>query len=216
MMKFLKELFKKESELYSIEKNSVLINKEVFSLIVKTEKILDELKNYLDSGKVSFKDAKLAEFENSLINMKSKIDSLRLDVQRILEIELKNKDYILLNDDFYLKDKFSRIDTMSQIIDELLDLINERPAVSELKEMTSYLYSKMNSLADSVNNIITDDKYLEDVYSRLRNLWCFYLWFVLRRVLFCVRNQLFFLLRFFLVIMFLLILVLCFFRLWNC
>ncbi|MCC7574338.1 hypothetical protein KO361_02000 [Candidatus Woesearchaeota archaeon] len=169
-MKFLKELFKKESELYSIEKNSVLINKEVFSLIVKTEKILDELKNYLDSGKVSFKDAKLAEFENSLINMKSKIDSLRLDVQRILEIELKNKDYILLNDDFYLKDKFSRIDTMSQIIDELLDLINERPAVSELKEMTSYLYSKMNSLADSVNNIITDDKYLEDVYSRLRNL----------------------------------------------
>jgi hypothetical protein len=170
MMKFLKELFKKESELYSIEKNSVLINKEVFSLIVKTEKILDELKNYLDSGKVSFKDAKLAEFENSLINMKSKIDSLRLDVQRILEIELKNKDYILLNDDFYLKDKFSRIDTMSQIIDELLDLINERPAVSELKEMTSYLYSKMNSLADSVNNIITDDKYLEDVYSRLRNL----------------------------------------------
>ncbi len=169
-MRFLKSLFNKEPELYSIEKNSIKVNKDLFDLIVKSEKILDELKRYLSEDKVSYKEAKLAEFENALLNIKSKIDSLRIDVQRIFNIELKNKDYVLLNDDFYLKDKMSRIETMSQIIDELLDMLSERPAISDLKGMMSYIYGKMNSLVDSVNNISGDDKRLEEVYSKLREM----------------------------------------------
>lgn len=170
MLKFLKELFKKEPELYSTEQNSIQLNKELFNLIVKAEKLLDELKSYLDRGNVSLKEAKLAEFENSLLNMKSKVDSIRLDVQRIFEIEMKHKDYILLNDDFYLKDKMSRLETMNHIIDELLDLISEKPAVNELSDMMHYIYSKMNALVDSVNNITSDDKMIDEVYSRLKDL----------------------------------------------
>jgi len=169
-MKFLRELFSKESELFTIQKNSMLVNKELFSIIVKAEKILDELKSYLMIANVSYKEAKLAEFENALLNMNSKVDALRLDVQRILDIELKHKDFILLNDDFYLKDKLARIDTMSRVLEELLNLIGERPAVNELKEMLNYIYGRMNSLVDSVNNITSDDKRLEDVYSRLREI----------------------------------------------
>ena len=169
-MKFLKELFRKDPELYSIQRNSIVVNKELFNLIVKTEKILDELKIYLVKDSVSLKEAKLAEFENSLLNMKSKVDALRLDVQRILDIELEHKDYILLNDDFYLKDKLYRVETMTQVLEELLDLISSKPALNELKEMMNYIYGRMNTLVDSVNNISSDDKRLEQVYSRLREL----------------------------------------------
>lgn len=170
MMNFLKEMFNKEPNLYLIEKNSILVNKEIFSMIVKSEKVLDELKGYLASDNISFKDAKLAEFENYLLNIKSKVDALKLDVQHILDIELKHKDYILLNDDFHLKDKLSRINTMTQVLEELLDLISEKPAVNELKEMLVYIYGRINILVDSVNNISSDDKRLEEVYSRLRDL----------------------------------------------
>ena len=169
MMRFLKELFNKDPEIYSIEKNSIQINKELFDLIVKAEKVMDELKTYLAEDKVSFKDAKLAELENNLLNMKSKVDSLRIDVQRILNIEMKHKDYVLLNDDFYLKDKLARVETMGQVLDELLDLISERPAINELKEVVGYMYGRINSLVDSVNNITSDDKRLEEVYSRLKD-----------------------------------------------
>lgn len=170
MMNFFSQLFRKnEPGLYSIQTNSMIINKELFSLIVKTEKLLDDLKRYLDSDSVSLKEAKLAELENALLNMRSKIDALRHDVQRILDVEIKHKDYVLLNDDFYLKDKIARIDTMSQVIDELIDLIGERPAVNDLKEMMSYIYGRINSLVDSVNNISSDDKRLEEVYSRLKD-----------------------------------------------
>lgn len=170
MMKFLREIFKTDPELYSIERSSIQLNKEIFNLIVKTEKILDDLKIYLSKDNVSLKEAKLAEFENSLLNMKSKIDALRLEAHRILDIELKHKDYILLNDDFYLKDKLYRVDSMNQVIDELLDLISAKPAINELKDMLNYIYSRINILVDSVNNITSDDKHLEDVYSRLRDL----------------------------------------------
>ena len=69
----------------------------------------------------------------------------------------------------------SQIDFLKSIFkellaEELLDLISERPAVNELKEMTTYIYSRMNALVDSVNNIVNDDKRLEEVYSRLRDL----------------------------------------------
>lgn len=170
MMRFLKELFNKDPELLSIEEHSISLNKELFDLIVKTEKLLNELNSYVIDDKVSFKDAKLAEFENSLLHIKTKIDSLKLDVQRILDLEVKNKDFILLNDDFYLKDKFYRIDTMNQVVEELLSLISERPAIAELKEMMSYMRSKIASLVDSVNNIISDDSHLVDVYSKLKDL----------------------------------------------
>jgi SepF-like predicted cell division protein (DUF552 family) len=169
-MKFLREIFKSDPELYSIQRNSIQLNKDIFNLIVKTEKILDDLKIYLTKSNISLKEAKLAEFENSLLNIKSKIDALRLDAQRILDVELKHKDYILLNDDFYLKDKLYRVDSMSQVVEELLDLISEKPAINELKDMLNYIYSRMNILVDSVNSITGDDKHLEEVYSRLRDL----------------------------------------------
>jgi len=170
MMKFLREIFKTDPELYSIERGCIQLNKDIFNLIVKTEKILDDLKIYLSKNNISLKEAKVAEFENSLLNIKSKIDALRLEAQRILDIELKHKDFILLNDDFHLKDKLYRVDSMNQVIDELLDLISSKPGVSELNEMLNYIYSRMNILVDSVNNITSDDKHLENVYSRLRDI----------------------------------------------
>ena len=169
-MRFFKNLFEKKPKLHALQVSSMEVNKSLFELIVKTEKILDELKAFLDDGNVSLKEAKLAEFENALLNMKSKVDSLHLDVQRILDIELEHKDYILLNDDFYLKDKLFRVETMTQVLEELLDLVNSKPALNELKEMMNYIYGRMNTLVDSVNNITSDDKRLENVYSRLRDL----------------------------------------------
>lgn len=165
-------LFKKSKpKMLDAEEESINLNKEVFSLLLKCEKDLAELKRYTNSPTPSYKDAKLAELENSFLNMRTKIDAIRNDMRIIIDLETQNKDYIGFNDDLFLRDKMQRLDTISAALDELLELTVEKPAASELKGgMIDFIYGKINLLIDAVNNIINDDKHLEGTYSKIQYL----------------------------------------------
>ncbi len=161
----------KGSRIYSIEKKDVALNKEIFSLMLRVEDNLKELKDAVRDKNVIIKDAKLAELENSFLLLKSKVDSLLSDVKMIMDIEVQNKDYISIHDDAYLEDKYNRLNQMGDVLDELVDLMREKPASDALKgDLLAYIFGRVNILVDAVNNIINDDRYLEGLYSKIEYL----------------------------------------------
>jgi hypothetical protein len=167
----LKSLFKRQKpHLMSLEENAVKLNKDIFDLLVRCEKNLDELKGALNSDKPYVKDAKMAELENKFLNLRTKIDAIRNDMRSIMDIETQNKDFIGINDDIYFTDKMNRLDAISAALDELVELAGEKPAANELRGMTDFIYGKINIVVDAVNNIINDDKQLENTYSKIQYL----------------------------------------------
>lgn len=164
------QLFSRMPRIYEIERKSAGMNKDVFDLILKTENNLAQLKEFLDENKVAYKESKLAELENNFLLLKSKIEAMREEMDQIIRIEMQNKEYLTINDSDYLNDKNARLEQISNALEELIELMNERPAVSELKGMINYIYEKINLIVESVNNIVNDDKYLEQAYSRIQYL----------------------------------------------
>lgn len=165
-------IFKKKSKPMMIlsEEDSIKLSKDIFNLLVKCEGDLAQLKNHLSSENMSLKNAKIAELENSFLSIRSKIDAIRNDMKTIVDIETQNKDFISFNDDFYIADKMNRLESLSQSLDELLELTAEKPVASELKGMADFIYGKINLLVDAINNIISDDIHLQGTYSKIAYL----------------------------------------------
>ncbi|MCF7865978.1 hypothetical protein K9L67_05725 [Candidatus Woesearchaeota archaeon] len=161
-------LQKKESKILHIEHSDIAINKQIFDLIAKLESQLTNVSNALKKSDVSEVSARLAELENVFIRIKTKVDSLIVDVETIMGIESQNRDFIMLNDGDYISDKLERLKTMSSVLDELVELISHHPGMSELKsDLLSYMYSRLNVLIDSINSVASDDSHMEFVYGHL-------------------------------------------------
>lgn len=164
-------LFRKRSKIYAIELDDIKLNREIFNLVLKAENHLNELSKVINNDDVSSKDAKLSELENSFLHIKSKVDSLRADIDRILSLEIKNKDYITIHDDGYLDDKGMRLRTMSEALEDMIDLINNRPSIQDLKRsLLNEIYARVNFLIDNLNVIIQDDRYLQGTYEKLESV----------------------------------------------
>jgi hypothetical protein len=152
------------------EEEAIRLNKEVFNLLLGCENDISELRQAIAMKNVTMKAAKLADLENKFLNMRSKIDAIRNDMKNIVDLETQNRDFILFNDDMYIKDKMARLDTLSAVLEELLELTGEKPIAEELIGMVDFIYGKINILVDAVDNIISDDKHLEGTYSKLQYL----------------------------------------------
>lgn len=165
------KLFKKRSRLYAIELDDEKINKEIFSIITKVERHLSDLSGVITEKDVDLKNATLYELENNFLSMKSKIDSLRSDIERILSIEIENKEYLTIHDDGYLEDKRERLKRMSEALEDLVDLIMTRPALNDLRSgLMNEIYARTNFLVENLNNVIEDDKNLLLAYEKLEAL----------------------------------------------
>lgn len=169
----LKEFFSgaRKPEIYELELNDIVVSKEMSRIMVRVEEKLQELKDLLSKSDVVVKDAALSELENSFLKLKSKVDGVLADVKRILDIEVQNKDYLTIHDDGYLEDKYKRLELLSDVLEDLLQLISQKPSVDELREsLLKFMYERVNIMVDSVNNVINDDKHLESTYAKLTNI----------------------------------------------
>lgn len=165
----IQSIFRKQKPaIYLSEEDAIKLNKDIFELLLGCENDLAELKKTLSTNQTSMKEAAIADLENKFLNMRTKIDAIRNDMKNIIDLETQNRDFVILNDDIYIKDKMNRLDTLSNVLDELLELTHERPAASELKGLVDFIYEKINILIDAVNNIISDDKHLDGIYSKLQ------------------------------------------------
>jgi len=168
---FFYSLFQRKSKIYAIELDDLKINKAMFNLIGEVEDNIKELSRVIRQDNIGSKDAKLSELENNFMRLKGKVDSLREDVERIISLEIQNKDYITIHDDGYLADKAGRLESMSLELDELIDLIMTRPSMSDLKaHLLNDIYARVNNIIAFVNNVINDDKHLQESYSKLEIL----------------------------------------------
>jgi hypothetical protein len=169
IFKDIQGIFRKQKPaIFLSEEEAIKLNKEIFNLLLGCETDIAELKKSISAEQTTLKAAKLADLENKFLNMRTKIDPIRSDMKNIIDLETQNKDFVLFNDDIYIMDKMARLDTLSAVLDELLELTNEKPVASELKGMVDFIYGKINILIDAVNNIISDDKHLEGTYSKLQ------------------------------------------------
>ena len=159
---------KKEPKIIQIEHSDIKVNKQIFELISRIENELSQLAAVLKNDDVSEVSARLAELENTFIRVKSKVDSLIVDVETIMGIEAQNKEFVMLNDADYIADKNERLKLMSDTLDELIELVGHHPGLSELKgDLLSYMYSRINIIIDSINGVANDDSHMDFVYSHI-------------------------------------------------
>lgn len=171
-MGFFESLFKKKrSRLYSIQLNDIEISKEISRLISKVGLDIDSLRSILASDNMTAKFAKMAELESSFRLIKIKLEAIDKDLREIRSIEVQNKDFVYLNDEDYLKDKLFNVSRMIEVLDRLLDLVSERPSSSDLRsEYLEYIRSNMGVIEESFNSVVSDDKQLVNVYSKIDEL----------------------------------------------
>ncbi len=164
-------LFRRGSRLYALQLNDMEIMKDLEKLTNKLKSDINVLQQVLVSDNMTEKFAKLAEMESSFRIMKIKIDAIAKDLSDIRNIEMQNRDFIYLNDDDSLRDKIENINNISNILDRLLELVREKPSSQELRsEYLAYIRANVNAIEESLNSVISDDKQLESVYSKINEL----------------------------------------------
>ncbi len=169
MLDFLKR--SSEPKILSIQKKDMAFSKQFFDIILQVGNNLSSLKKALDENKVSSKYARLAELENNFLRLKSKVETLEYDLDAIMTIESRNRTNVLLNDQELLTDKKQALNEMNLLLDELLELLNQKPSVNDLREEGfSYINVRVNSIIENIRRIVQDDKQLYEIYSSLQNL----------------------------------------------
>lgn len=164
-------VFKGKSNLSLIHDKSRALNKELFSRITKIEEHLDELTSIINSQNLTAKYAKLAELENDFILMKSKIDGIKMEMQEIIELQRRHRYTVIIDDQEYLDDKSKNLEEINYYLEELIQLVGQRPSNEDLRnEFLKFLSKRVNIIVNDINNIITDDRQLDSIYSDLTKL----------------------------------------------
>lgn len=164
-------VFKGKSNLSLIHDKTRALNKELFSRMSVVGEHLDELSTIVNSENLTAKYAKLAELENDFILMKSKIDQIKLEMEEIIELQRMHRYTVIIDDQEYLDDKTNNLDEINYYLEEIIQLISQRPSSSDLKnEFLEFLSKRVNIIINDINNIIIDDRQLDSIYSDLTKL----------------------------------------------
>jgi len=163
-------LFQKEKKpkILVIEERDVELDMEISKMTTRMGETIKELQKSMSDNDILNKDAKMAELENELLLIKSKVDSLKTDINEVMNTQVQSKDFITIHDDVYLQDKQNLLNQMSQLLEELVSYLQERPATQDLKQaLMPMLMPRINFLATAANNLINDDRALEGIYQKI-------------------------------------------------
>lgn len=168
-MGFLSNLFGGgKKTLYTTHLDDEKILDKVFDLCEALRVLVKDLDRILQGTSVIRKDARLADMENKIILMKTKIDRILEHVSWIVDREVEKKDYMTIQDEEYLEDKYGRLESVSRNLEELAELVNARPSFSELKiDLMDRIRVLLNAVIDDLNVITEDDEVLEKIYSNV-------------------------------------------------
>lgn len=161
-------MFKKKNKILSIQINDEKINQDVVSLIQQVMKTVDDLKKTLADETQGDKDKELDRLEKIFLEIHKDVEILIEDVTRIRSIELQRKEYITLNDNQFLKDKLKQLYNTRQDVEKLVDMFEVHPTAKEIKrDLLDTMIIELNKIVDSMNQIIADDKSLENIYKKI-------------------------------------------------
>ena len=157
----------KKSRVYSIEIQDKNINKELCKLIIQIEKDIINLKNILDKGAPGDKLTDLEELLKAFYRAHKDLELVSVDIINIENEEAQEKGYVQLNDQGFLRDKYVQVRRMKKILNELIEMLEDRPTDREFEEdLLSRMIQDTNSIIESMNSIIKDDQELENIYKK--------------------------------------------------
>jgi predicted glutamine amidotransferase len=160
-----------KTQLQVYQENTLALKEKVYTILVKIEGDLKELRAAVETNNVVEKNAKTSELENKFILLKGKSDSIMDKLRLITRTEGDLDDIVAINDEQPLNDKINQVKTMSEVSREMQQLLAHNPSIKEYKqEALDRLYKKVNTLIGCVNKITADDERLMSTYKRLQKL----------------------------------------------
>lgn len=160
------------SKIHVIEINDEKIDNEIVSFICELEKELNKFKSFLQSSPDSTrKDEELMKIREMLTMIHQKVNQLKVDVEKIFNLELVQKQYIIIKDEQYLKDKQYQISELLKHLESVLSALDAKPNMSDLRnDLIHGIIQDINRSVDCLNKIIADDQKLELIYRGLDQL----------------------------------------------
>ena len=164
-------LFNDKSKIFSIQINSKKINEELCSLILDVEKNLSEFSKLIIKRDYPSIKHEVQSLYKIFVTLKQKTEILLEDVKRIVNIELAEKEFIILNDDQFIKDKVEQINSIKENLHTLMLMIEERPSRDAYEnDLLAHMQEKITEISRSTSQMVKDDRMLEEIYSSLSRI----------------------------------------------
>lgn len=160
-----------KSRIYSIEINDEKINQDIGRLILQIEKNLADLRQVLDAGAVVEKESKAKVLNQELMQIRQEVSTVKNDVGMIINMELQRKEYIVVKDEQFIKDKDYQLKTVIEHLDNLIEIFRETPTNQEYKGgLLDSINNGMKLIEAAIAKIKEDDKQLEKIYKSLSDM----------------------------------------------
>jgi len=170
-MNFFNKLFVKKPRIYFIEINDENIDKELSTILTSLKNELNLFRSTLHTDTLEGKENELSKLQKLIRKVKSDLDSVMKDVDRISNIEIENSSFFSIKDSDFLTDKKNQILRMENEIDSFLSIVEQRPSKDALEEdLLNELESGASNLLNTLESIIADDSQLKSIYRKLNNL----------------------------------------------
>ena len=164
-------LLKKHTRIFSIEINDGKIDEEIGNLVFEVERHVKELSSVIKQGDLRAKVAGQHELLRLFRDLKTRVSRLREDLDRIVDLELERKQYIIIKDENFIQDKKAQLDTMGRNLDDLLEIMRESPSGDEYRrDVMSELLKRLDSFIRALARIRKDDQALAEIYASLDRL----------------------------------------------
>jgi len=167
-----KKVFKKtKTNLYYIEIDDDKIDTQILKIIIQIQKKTAEFKSHINENTLTIKEEWLSQIYELMIKVNQDTKELQKDVDKIINIELKNKDFLIIKDDNFLTDKKNQLSIMNKEIEDFIIIVEQRPSKQALQsELLEKLIKQINSMNKNIKEIIDDDNRLQEIYKKLNEI----------------------------------------------
>lgn len=154
--------------IYTIEINDEKINNDVGKLLYDGEKHITELINALREEDVATKTADHKALSTIFLNLHKRIRKLKKDLDKIIDLELQQKEYIIIKDQNFIEDKKRQLSIMQQALEKLISILKDNPTINDYNQgLISVMMQELNSFIEATDHLRNDDKTLAKIYESL-------------------------------------------------
>lgn len=160
--------FKRKSKFLKKEEEDEVLTREVQSRVLKLEKGIESFNRLIYAGDYAGKDKTYAELHKEFLEMKIKVNSLLNNIKEIMVLEEELKDKVLFNDKQFLNDKYSRINSIEECIQEIIGILESQPSIQELKmNSLERLRNLLSRISGDLSSIKIDNQKLRETYTAI-------------------------------------------------
>jgi hypothetical protein len=162
---------KPKNKLYYIEIDDDKIDIKLSKIISQTQKKINEFKSHINENTLTIKEEWLSEIHKLMLEIRTDVKQLQIDVDRIINIELENKDFLIIKDDDYLVDKKTQLEKVYLEIEEFIIIVDQKPSAQALQsELLEQLIKQIININLCIQQIINDDHQLQNIYEKLNEI----------------------------------------------